>query len=157
MIAKRILAFISLCFVLLISLFVTFMHYALSGSKGQSALWSIASELHAPGDTTTQTVASSTVSSAWVIRDEISRMLNQGATKAQIIKHMQDQYGPSVLADPTWQGIGATVWIFPFVILAILVGFVIWTLRARVNRSLQQNAERTLQVDASDRYLDKYI
>ncbi len=157
MITKRSMTLISLCLVLLISLFVILMHHTSSSPNGQSALWSIASELHAPGDTTTQTVASSTVPSAWVIRDEISRMLAQGATKAQIIKHMQEQYGPSVLADPTWQGIGATVWIFPFVILAILVGFVIWTLRARVNRSLQQNAERTLQVDASDRYLDKYI
>lgn len=84
-------------------------------------------------------------------------MLKQGVTKAQIIKRMQEQYGPSVLADPTWQGIGAIVWVLPIAVLLSLLAFVLWTIRGRVHRSLQQNVEQTFLADPPDRYLDKYI
>ena len=87
--------------------------WAQTQGGGQSELWAIASQLHAPGDTTTQTVASSTVPAAWQIRAQIQELLDKGYTERQIVRWMVQDYGPTILADPSFAGFGALVWTLP--------------------------------------------
>ena len=79
----------------------------------EQRLQTIASQLHAPGDTTTQTVVSSNVPAAWTIRRQIAVMLNQGLSNEKILSTLQTDYGPTVLANPPNQGFGAWAWVLP--------------------------------------------
>ena len=79
----------------------------------EQRLQTIASQLHAPGDTTTQTVVSSNVPAAWTIRRQIAVMLNQGLSNEKILSTLQTDYGPTVLANPANQGFGAWAWVLP--------------------------------------------
>lgn len=87
--------------------------WAQTGSAGQSELWAIASQLHAPGDTTTQTAATSTVSSAWQIRAQIQQLLDKGMSERAILQVMEQDYGPTVLANPAFSGFGTLAWLLP--------------------------------------------
>lgn len=87
--------------------------------SAQATLWSIASSLHAPGDTTTQTAATSPVPAAWQMRVEIQQLLSRGETRQQILQTMVAQYGPTALADPSTNGFGLLVWLLPGAALAV--------------------------------------
>jgi len=102
----------------------------------QERLWSVAQQLHAPGDTTNQTVATSTASTAWTIRSEIAHLLKEGYSGSRIVHTIEGQYGPSVLSDPSTTGFGLSVWVFPLIAL-LVIGFLALTylLRRRVQPS----------------------
>ena len=103
----------------------------LSAGTGQAELWSIASELHAPGDTTTQTAASSTVLSAWQIRAQIQSLLQKGWGRARILRTLENEYGPTVLADPNIAGFGVLAWLLPGAGVAAGLAVCARTLRRR--------------------------
>lgn len=158
MIAKRIVASLSIFLIAFVTLVIILIQHPAAPPNGQTTLWSIASQLHAPGDSTTQTVADSTVSSAWIIRDQIARMLKQGFSRTQILQHMQQEYGPSVLADPAWQGVGTIAWVLPIVSFLVIVLFTLWVVRIRLQRSLVTEREELLDDHlVDDPFLDKYI
>ncbi|MCY0902874.1 MAG: cytochrome c-type biogenesis protein CcmH [Firmicutes bacterium] len=111
----------------------------------QQRLWAIASLLHAPGDTTTQTVATSTVPAAWKMRAQIQELLSQGESNQTVLATIEAEYGPSSLADPSASGFGVFVWVLPVLFLAILaLGLVValvWLPRRRSARSERVAAE----------------
>jgi cytochrome c-type biogenesis protein CcmH/NrfF len=100
-------------FILAMAAVLVLRPWAQTGSGGQSELWAIASRLHAPGDTTTQTAATSTVSSAWQIRAQIQQLLDKGMSERAILQVMEQDYGPTILANPAFSGFGALAWLLP--------------------------------------------
>lgn len=102
----------------------------------QQRLWRIAQQLHAPGDTTNQTVATSTASTAWTIRAEIAHLLKKGYSGFHIVHIIEGQYGPAVLSDPSTTGFGLTVWIFPLIAFLVILWLALsYLLRRRVRPS----------------------
>ncbi len=88
----------------------------------EERLLAIESQLHAPGDTTTQTVASSNVPAAWTIKRQIAVMLNQGLSNQQILSQLETDYGPTVLANPPAKGFGAWAWALPMAGAVLAIG-----------------------------------
>lgn len=98
----------------------------------QAEMMRIATQLHAPGDTTTQTVATSTVLAGYQMRMEILRRLEEGATPQAVLATLEQEYGPTVLANPAPSGFGLVVWVLPIggVLLAALAAA--WVIRKRL-------------------------
>ena len=115
--------FVILAVVLLLLLYSGVIGSTERGTAEQR-LQTVASQLHAPGDTTTQTVASSNVAAAWAIRRQIVTMLDKGMSNAQILSTLEADYGPTVLANPPGRGFGAVAWGLPVagVVAAVLIG-----------------------------------
>lgn len=113
-------------------------------------LLAISSQLHAPGDTTTQTVASSNVPAAWTIRRQIVAMLDKGMSDQAILQTLTNEYGPSVLATPPWYGFGLWVWVIPVVGLAAALGAGIILTRQRSRKGLVNTTE-TVPEDIEDK------
>lgn len=118
----------------------------------QAELWQIASLLHAPGDTTNQTVLSSTVPAAWTLRAEIAQLLAKGENRSEILHVIELQYGPTVLADPSGAGFGLWVWVLPGVALALGLGAAIGYLSKRrdagAGGSVQAGSGQSELIDA---------
>lgn len=91
-------------------------------STPEERLIAIESQLHAPGDTTTQTVVSSNVPAAWTIKRQIAVMLNKGLSNQQILSQLETDYGPTVLANPPAKGFGAWAWVLPIVGALLAIG-----------------------------------
>lgn len=96
----------------------------------QEHVLSIAAQLHAPGDENTITVATSSLSTAQHIRFEIQQDLLAGMNRNQVLDAMQQEYGPSVLAAPSFSGFGSVVWAIPVVVLVGLLMIAGYMLRA---------------------------
>jgi cytochrome c-type biogenesis protein CcmH len=67
-------------------------------------------------------------SSATPMREIVTKMVEQGDTKEQILEYFVAQYGEAVLASPPKRGINLTVWLTPFAAIAAgaaLVGVLI--------------------------------
>lgn len=139
------------CFALLLGLL-------LQGSLGnaqtdQQRLWAIASQLHAPGDTTTQTVATSTVPSAWKMRAQIQQLLLAGNSNQAVLRTIEQEYGPASYADPASSGFGLWVWLLPVVVLAIgALAFAVGYLKIKhrtTETALEMLAHTAIDVDVN--------
>ncbi len=119
-------------------------------SSPEERLIAIESQLHAPGDTTTQTVASSNVPAAWTIKRQIAVMLNKGLSNQQILSQLETDYGPTVLANPPAKGFGAWAWVLPILgaILAIGLGG-LFAYQKSLHRPLIQGIEDVEEEDSS--------
>lgn len=70
------------------------------------------------------------------MRDTIKQKIRQGESLEQIVAYYVSQYGEVVLSTPTKQGFNLTVWILPFIGLAVGAGIIIlmlflWTRKRR--------------------------
>lgn len=145
-----ILAVISLLVVVVAAMVVTRAQLSDSGSLQERVL-SIASQLRAPGDENTITVASSSLSTAQHMRYEIQQDLLAGMKEIQIFSAMKQEYGPSVMAAPSIWGFGSVVWILPGVVLVgLLVGAFVYLRRAARALNPQRTSTRTSTEDVSD-------
>lgn len=82
-----------------------------------------------------QNLADSNAPVAADLRGEISRMLREGRSNAEIVDFMVTRYGEFVLYEPRVQGAGLLLWGFP--VLALLVGAVVILLRLRAGRAAE--------------------
>jgi len=121
----------------------------------QQRLWAIAALLHAPGDTTTQTVATSTVPAAWRMRAQIQELLSQGEGSQAVLATMESEYGPSSLADPSASGFGVFVWVLPVSFLAVLALALFVALVWLPKRRSAQAERATAVADGSDSLLSE--
>lgn len=133
--------------IVLVALFATLFAAGVFGSTQGDTLERrmqfIASQLHAPGDTTTQTVASSNVTAAWTIRRQIASMLDRGMSNAQILATMETDYGQAVLANPPRRGFGALAWGLPVVGVVVALALGVWFVRRKSTQlSTQTGAAR---------------
>jgi cytochrome c-type biogenesis protein CcmH/NrfF len=97
----------------------------------QERVLSIASQLHAPGDENTITVATSSLSTAQHTRFEIQQDLLAGMNRNEVLDSMQQEYGPGVLAAPSLRGFGSVVWIIPGAVLLGLLMIAGYMFRAK--------------------------
>jgi cytochrome c-type biogenesis protein CcmH len=87
-------------------------------------------------------------------RAEITRLINQGDNKQQIINAMVAQYSSAVLALPPAHGFNLTVYILPPAVVLIGAAILVFTLpkwkRAQRRRREQQGAESTKTLEPAD-------
>ncbi|MBX5437144.1 MAG: cytochrome c-type biogenesis protein CcmH [Alicyclobacillaceae bacterium] len=81
----------------------------------QSQVLAVASQLRAPGDHNTMTVATSSLPQAQHMRYEIQQALLAGETADDVKRMMVQEYGVGVLAAPPVRGWGSLVWVLPAV------------------------------------------
>lgn len=112
----------------------------------QQRLWAIAAQLHAPGDTTTQTVATSTVPAAWTMRAQIEHLLLKGESNQQVLTTIEQEYGPTALADPQTNGFGLLVWVLPIALLGLAAVVLLQSYR-RLQRRLTLHTGHTVMED----------
>jgi cytochrome c-type biogenesis protein CcmH/NrfF len=84
----------------------------------QERVNALASQLRAPGDENTMTVASSSSQMAQHIKYEIQQDLLADKSNQQIIEQMVKEYGPEVYAAPPFTGFGAVAWLTPVLFVA---------------------------------------
>ncbi len=130
----RTAAFVVIVIAVAVTLTVTLRLTFLGPASPEATMWQIASQLHAPGDTTTETAAASPVPAAWQIRQQILSLLQKGETQQQILSQLQDEYGPTILANPSLAGFGAWVWILPPVAVMLLFVIIAGILISRLKR-----------------------
>jgi cytochrome c-type biogenesis protein CcmH len=89
---------------------------------------SIASELRCV-DCQSQSVATSSTSSARAFRAEIRRRIEAGQSDAEIRRAFVDTYGEFILLKPAGSGLGFVVWGLPVVVLVVGAGGLVLALR----------------------------
>jgi len=79
-----------------------------------------------------QSVAESTTPAAVNVRQEIARLVDAGATDAEVRARITDRFGNEVLLAPPSQGVVSLVWVVPVAVGVVSVaalGFVLWRWR----------------------------
>jgi len=66
--------------------------------------------------------------SALPLREEIREQMATGKGTAEILSHFADKYGEKILSSPTTSGFNLTAWVTPFVVVALGMFFVSFTL-----------------------------
>jgi cytochrome c-type biogenesis protein CcmH len=80
-----------------------------------------------------QSVAESTTPAAVNVRQEIARLVDAGATDAEVRARITDRFGDDVLLAPSGRGVVALVWVVPVAVALISVaalGIVLWRWRS---------------------------
>ena len=95
--------------------------------------------------------------SAQQMRAQIKEMIDQGQDRDQIINYFVGRYGEKVLAAPPKKGFNLTVWIIPFIAIAIgavIIYLVItrWVLRGKIP---QKRIKKIHSPEIEDRYSEK--
>jgi len=90
----------------------------LTSATLQERVQVIATQLRAPGDHNSMTVATSPNVTAQHMRYEIQSALLQGMSSSQVLQEMTSEYGQQVLAAPSFFGFGSLVWVLPWMIVA---------------------------------------
>lgn len=91
------------------------------------------------------------------MREAIKQKIGRGETLEQIVSFYVSQYGEVVLSSPTKKGFNLTVWILPFIALAVGAGIItvviiIWTKRRRSLVSAQTSKQTKIEDAGSDKY-----
>ncbi|UQU62627.1 cytochrome c-type biogenesis protein CcmH [Couchioplanes caeruleus] len=72
-----------------------------------------------------ESVAQSQSPMAAAMRDTIDQQLAAGRTGEQIRQFFVDRYGPGVLAEPSYRGLGLLLWVLPALAVAVVVVLVL--------------------------------
>ena len=105
-----------------------------------------------------QTIADSNAALAVDLRNEVQRMLNEGATDAAIVDYMVARYGDFVLYEPPFKASTALLWVGPFVLLALALVAVAVMARRRRNAAAEPDLgaeERRLVAQALGKEEDR--
>jgi cytochrome c-type biogenesis protein CcmH len=91
------------------------------------------------------------------MREIIKQKIGQGETSNQIVSSFVSQYGEVVLSSPTKKGFNLTVWLLPFIGLAVGAGIItvviiLWTKRRRSVVSDQTSKQTKIEGAGSDKY-----
>jgi len=110
---------------------------------------SIASELRCV-DCQSQSVATSSTTSARAFRADIRRRVEAGQSDAEIKRVFVDRYGEFILLKPTGSGLGWIVWGLPVLVLVLGAGGLILALRCwrREPRLTATEADEALVAEA---------
>ena len=103
-----------------------------------------------------QTIHQSQAPIAQDMRTRVCSLIDEGLPDGEILDYFVARYGESVLAEPPKSGFSLTIWLIPFVVMALGIGGVAWavkTLRRPGGQSLP--AEPAPRVPASG--LERYI
>ena len=87
-----------------------------------------------------QSVAESDSDLANEMKAIINEQLEKGAAADEIIDYFVERYGDYILMKPSTDGPGWLLWWLPLLILAMVLAFVGWQIRARSKRFAQANA-----------------
>ena len=123
----------------------------------QANVWEVAAQLHAPGDTTTQTVLTSTVPSAWTIRAQIQQLLNSGKTQQQVIRLLIGEYGSAILASPAPSGFGLLVFVLPMLCVCVSLAAAIMLVIKRLGHTTLDSETDLLAVVKDDEEWRAYL
>ncbi|MEU4214189.1 cytochrome c-type biogenesis protein CcmH [Actinoplanes sp. NPDC026623] len=85
-----------------------------------------------------ESVAQSQSPMAAAMRDTIDQQLAAGRTPEQVRRFFLDRYGPGVLAEPSYHGLGLLLWLLPGLAVALVVGLVLRRRRRRSGDSLAE-------------------
>ncbi|WP_199516669.1 cytochrome c-type biogenesis protein CcmH [Nucisporomicrobium flavum] len=91
-----------------------------AGPRPESA-HSIAEQLLCP-TCQGESVAQSQSPMAAAMRDTIDQQLAAGRTPEQVRRFFVDRYGPDVLAEPSYRGLGLLLWLLPGLTVALVAG-----------------------------------
>lgn len=82
------------------------------------------------------------------MRELISKMIDEGQSKRQIVAFFVDQYGEDALAAPTKSGFNLTAWVFPFVAIAAGGAGIVFVLRNWIIKGRESAQEVTVKLDS---------
>lgn len=88
-----------------------------------------------------QTIHQSQAPIAQDMRTRVCSLIDEGLPDEEILDYFVDRYGESVLAEPPKSGFSLTIWLIPFVAMALGIGGVAWAVKA-----LRRPAGQPLQV-----------
>lgn len=100
-----------------------------------------------------QNLAESNAELALDLKRQVVQRINAGQTDAQIKDYLQQRYGDFVLYRPPFKPQTWVLWIGPFVLLAVVIGVIVWRFRRRVGDQAPETTE-AVDREALRRLLD---
>lgn len=94
-----------------------------------------------------QNIADSNADLARQLRDEVFKMISQGATDREIIDFMVARYGDFVLFNPPVKGLTLMLWFGPFAILALALLYLYRQIRRRAGTADEEPAPFEAEAD----------
>jgi len=92
------------------------------------------------------------------ITDQVSKMIDKGKSKNDIIRFFVNSYGEKILAVPTKKGFNLTAWILPFFAIILGAGIVyIFLNRSIISRKNTESRINSSETQALDKkYIDQF-
>jgi len=93
-----------------------------------------------------QTIADSDAPLAKDLRDRTYLMVQEGATKQEVIDYMVARYGDFAYYRPPVQTSTLVLWLGPLVVIVVGAGVILWRVRSRTNTDIGLSAEEQAQL-----------
>lgn len=93
-----------------------------------------------------QTIADSDAPLAKDLRDRTYLMVQEGATKQEVIDYMVARYGDFAYYRPPVQMSTLVLWLGPLVVIFVGAGVILWRVRSRSNTDIGLSAEEQAQL-----------
>jgi cytochrome c-type biogenesis protein CcmH len=77
-----------------------------------------------------QTIHQSQAPIAQDMRSRVCSLIDEGVQDEEILDYFVARYGENVLAEPPKSGFSLTIWLIPFVAMALGIGGLIWAVKA---------------------------
>jgi cytochrome c-type biogenesis protein CcmH len=97
-----------------------------------------------------QNLADSDAALARDMRNQVFEMMQAGKSDPQIKQYMIDRFGEFVVYTPSFNARNAWLWILPFAVLGMGVGFVFWHFQRRPKRDKQTSEANTSRYNSED-------
>lgn len=81
-----------------------------------------------------QTIDQTEVTQARQMRAKVRELLDEGASRSEILDWFRERYGPGIVAEPPRSGINLIAWILPGVVIVLALAGGVFVLRAMRRR-----------------------